>query len=66
VTGDFGDCVVANVVQYEPVSPCIFRKCREIFTKCREAVSVTWLKAVRSQKLGWGSPYSRSREAILP
>jgi len=55
-----------DAVGFEPVSPCIFAKCREIFTKCREEASVTRLKAVGFQKLGWVSPYSTSREAILP
>jgi len=45
--------------------PCKFGKCREILTKCREAVSVARLKTVKSQQLGWGSPYFNSREAIL-
>jgi hypothetical protein len=54
-----------DAVRYEPVSPCKFGKCREILTKCREAVSVARLKTVKSQQLGWGSPYFNSREAIL-
>src|ERR1700688_4670627 len=30
------DCVVADVVQIAPVSPCKRPKCREILKKCRE------------------------------
>jgi hypothetical protein len=60
------DWVADEPVGCEPVSPCNFGKCREILTKCREEEAVTRLKAVRSQKLGWDSPYSKSREAILP
>jgi len=58
------DWLADDAVGFEPVSPCIFAKCREILTKCREGASLTRLKAVGSQKLGWVSPYSRSREAI--
>jgi hypothetical protein len=60
------DWLAEDAVGCEPVSPCIFGKCREILTKCREEASVTRLKLFGSQKLGWVSPYSRSREAILP
>jgi hypothetical protein len=55
-----------DAVGFEPVSPCIFGKCRVILTKCREEASVARLKVVGSQELGWVSPYSTSREAILP
>jgi hypothetical protein len=55
-----------DAVRYEPVSPCKFGKCRVILTKCREEASVARLKVVGSQELGWVSPYSTSREAILP
>jgi len=44
--------MVVHPVHCEPVSPCILRKCREIFPKCRETVAVTRLKAIRSQQLG--------------
>jgi len=37
-----------------------------ILPKCREEASVARLKVVGSQKLGWVSPYSTNREAILP
>jgi len=53
-----------DAVRYEPVSPCIFGKCREIFIKCRETVSITPLKVARCHRLGWESPYSSGREAI--
>jgi len=58
--------VVEDAVPFEPVSPCNFGKCREILTKCREATNITQPKAIRSQKLRFDSPYSRSRETILP
>jgi hypothetical protein len=60
------DWLADDAVRFKPVSPCIFAKCREIFTKCREEASVTRLKLFGSQKLGWVSPYSKSREAMLP
>jgi hypothetical protein len=60
------DWLAEDAVGCEPVSPCIFGKCRVILTKCREEASVARLKVVGSQKLGWVSPYSTSREAILP
>ena len=37
-------------------------KCREIFTKCRVAPSAAQLKTIEFQQVGWGSPYSGSRE----
>jgi hypothetical protein len=63
--GERPDWLADDAVRYEPVSPCKFGKCREILTKCRDAVSVARLKTVKSQQLGWGSPYFNSREAIL-
>jgi hypothetical protein len=65
VTRDLGNCVVADAVGFEPVSPCIFGKCREILTKCREAIIVARLKADASQEVGCDSPYARSREVNL-
>src|SRR5262249_28915448 len=65
-TGDLYDCVVEDAVPFEPVSPCNFGKCREILTKCRETTNITQPKAIRSQKLRFDSPYSRTRETILP
>jgi hypothetical protein len=66
VRTDVSNGVADDAVYGEPVSPCKFGKCREILTKCREAVSVTRLKTVRSQQLEKASPYSKSREGILP
>jgi hypothetical protein len=63
--GDLGDCVVENAVQVEPVSPCFLRKCREILTKCSEAIIATRLEADASQEVGCNSPYARSREAMI-
>jgi hypothetical protein len=57
--------VVADAVRIEPVSPCNFGESRVVFTRCREAERATLLKAHISQWLGWDSPYSRSREAML-
>ena len=57
--------MAVDAVPRQPVSPCNFGKCREILTKCREVAIGTQLKAARSQELGWDSPYSRSREAII-
>src|SRR5262245_45779673 len=51
------DCVVAHAVACELVSPCNFRKYREILTKCRETLSITPPKAIRSQSLKRRSPY---------
>ena len=65
VIRDSRNCVVADAVGFEPVSPCIFGKCREILPKCRETAIVPRRKAIRSHKLGWRSPYSRSREAMV-
>jgi hypothetical protein len=45
-------CSSEDAVRYEPVSPCIFGKCREILPKCRETVSVCRPKAIRSQQAG--------------
>jgi hypothetical protein len=53
-----------DAVRCEPVSPCIFGKCREILPKCREEISGAPLKTARCHKLECDSPYSRSREGI--
>jgi hypothetical protein len=45
--------------------PCILGKCREILTKCREAIIATRLEADVSQEVGCDSPYARSREVNL-
>jgi hypothetical protein len=66
ITPQRPDWLAEEAVRCQPVSPCNLGKCREILTKCREEASVTRLKLFGSQKLGWVSPYSRSREAILP
>jgi len=43
------DWLADDAVGFEPVSPCIFGKCRVILTKCREEASIARLKAVGSQ-----------------
>jgi hypothetical protein len=50
---EFPDALAApsllGAAQVEPVSPCIFGKCREILAKCRETPSATELKAFNPQ-----------------
>src|SRR5262245_57895261 len=50
VIRDWGNCVVADAVGFEPVSSLQFGKCRVILRKCREEQAQWQLKAVRSQK----------------
>jgi hypothetical protein len=59
------NCVVAEAVRCEPVSPCNLGKCRVIYVSCRDGPSATQLKATDLKNLDWGLPNSRSREAII-
>src|SRR5262245_28465594 len=45
-----------DAVRCEPVSPCIFGKCREITTKCRDDTKHPQLKATGFQQFDYALP----------
>jgi hypothetical protein len=59
------DCVVADAVLIEPVSPCNFGNCRVFSRKCREMPTEPRQKDPVSQMLMSSPPYSRSREITI-